>query len=37
MRVDAYSRMSAFPKGDIQNVRVRIEPNVCLLPKAAVG
>jgi len=29
--------MSAFPKADIQNLRVWVEPNVCLWPKAAIG
>ena len=28
--------MSAFPKADVQNVRIRIDRNVCLWPKAAV-
>ncbi len=28
--------MSAFPKADVQNVRVGVDPNVCLWPKAAV-
>ena len=28
--------MSAFPKADIQNLRVWVEPNVCLWPEADV-
>ncbi len=28
--------MSAFPKADIQNVRVGVELNVCLWPKADI-
>ncbi len=36
MRVDAYSRMSAFPKADVQNVRIGVEPNVCLWSKADI-
>ena len=30
------SRMSAFPKADVQNVRIEVEPNVCFWPKADV-
>ncbi len=30
------SRMSAFPKADVQNVRIGIEPNVRLWPKADI-
>ncbi len=26
--------MTAFPKADVQNVRIMVEPNVCLWPKA---
>ncbi len=29
--------MTAFPKADVQNVRIGVEPNVCFWPKAAVG
>ncbi len=28
--------MSAFPKADVQNIRIRVEPNVCLWPKADI-
>ncbi len=28
--------MSAFPKADVQNVRIGVEPNVCFWPIAAV-
>ena len=37
MRVDAYSRMSAFPKADVQHVGIVVELNVCFWPIAAVG
>ncbi len=30
------SRMSAFPKAAVQNIRVGADLNVCLWPKAAV-
>ncbi len=29
--------MTAFPKADVQNVRVRVDLNVCLWPKADIG
>ncbi len=29
--------MTAFPKADVQNVRIGIDLNVCLWPKADVG
>ena len=29
--------MTAFPKADIQNGRIGVEPNVCLWPKADIA
>ncbi len=28
--------MTAFPKADVHNVRIRIELNVCFSPKAVI-